>query len=545
MKVASAGLAGLAAAGVYAFKQFEDSEKVARQTDAVLKSTGNSANVTADQVADLAGALSAKSGIDDEVIQSGENMLLTFTNIKNEAGAGNDVFNQASSTLLDMAASMAAASGGAVDAKATAIQLGKALNNPVEGLSALSRVGVDVAEVQSHMSKAMLAGNDTLGAQKVILAELNKEFGGSAEANKTATGTMSTAFGNLAESVGSVLAPAINAALGVATDFFGVLEAHPTALVAVAAGVGLIAAAMIANNIATAIAAEEGVVYAAMLVARTAATVAGAAATGIMTAAQWAWNAAMTANPIGLVILAVVALVAGIVLLVKHFGLADDIMRVLKATVGVVWGAIKAVVGFVVKAVVGYVKLWINVIQFVIRIVGTLAGIVGRAFMAVFNTVKTWLSRAGDFIRNLWDGIVRFVSGLGSRLARGARGMWDWISSGIKSAVNLAIGALNWLIRAINSALDIHVDLPGPLPDVNFNGPNIPTIPTLDTGGLVAKTGLALVHKGERFSGVGGGFGTTVNVYVQGSVISEHDLADTVQRALVRRKKRSGALGLS
>jgi hypothetical protein len=53
------------------------------------------------------------------------------------------------------------------------------------------------------------------------------------------------------------------------------------------------------------------------------------------------------------------------------------------------------------------------------------------------------------------------------------------------------------------------------------------------------------VHEGERFSGVGKDFGGTVNVYVQGSVISEHDLAETVQKVLLRSKRRSGALGLA
>ena len=56
---------------------------------------GGSANVTAKQVDKLSASLMEKSGVDDEVIQSGENMLLTFTKIRNEAGKGNDIFNQA------------------------------------------------------------------------------------------------------------------------------------------------------------------------------------------------------------------------------------------------------------------------------------------------------------------------------------------------------------------------------------------------------------------------------------------------------------------
>src|SRR6266542_2279421 len=94
MKVALGSLAALGAGAAFAFGKFEESQKVANQTGAVLKSTGGAAHVTAKQVSGLADAISQKSGIDDEAIQSGENMLLTFKNIRNEAGRGNDIFNQ-------------------------------------------------------------------------------------------------------------------------------------------------------------------------------------------------------------------------------------------------------------------------------------------------------------------------------------------------------------------------------------------------------------------------------------------------------------------
>ena len=72
-----------------------EAQKVSAQTRAVLKSTGKAAKVSAKQVDQLAEALMTKSGVDDEVIKSGENMLLTFTNIRNEVGKGNKIFTQA------------------------------------------------------------------------------------------------------------------------------------------------------------------------------------------------------------------------------------------------------------------------------------------------------------------------------------------------------------------------------------------------------------------------------------------------------------------
>ena len=83
--VAAAGTA-LVAFGKSAVAEAEEARKITAQTNAVIKSTGGVANVTADQVGKLAETLSMKAGIDDELIQSGSNVLLTFTNIRNEVG---------------------------------------------------------------------------------------------------------------------------------------------------------------------------------------------------------------------------------------------------------------------------------------------------------------------------------------------------------------------------------------------------------------------------------------------------------------------------
>ena len=88
------------------FDELADAQKVAAQTSAVIKSTGSAANVSKAQVEGYAEALSLVSGVDDEVIASGENMLLTFKNIRNEAGKGNDIFKQSTAVLLDMSTAL-------------------------------------------------------------------------------------------------------------------------------------------------------------------------------------------------------------------------------------------------------------------------------------------------------------------------------------------------------------------------------------------------------------------------------------------------------
>jgi phage-related protein len=174
--VASKAMDGLMSAGKAAISEFFDAQKVMAQTEAVLKSTGSAANVTADQVSSLAESLMKKSGVDDEAIQSGENMLLTFTRIRNEVGEGNDIFNQATEATLDLSVAMGK------DMQSSAILVGKALNDPIKGMSALSKAGIQFTEEQKDTIKAMVASGNAMGAQKMILKELETQFGGSAEA---------------------------------------------------------------------------------------------------------------------------------------------------------------------------------------------------------------------------------------------------------------------------------------------------------------------------------------------------------------------------
>jgi hypothetical protein len=68
------------------------------------------------------------------------------------------------------------------DLKGSAVQLGKALNDPIAGVGALSRVGVTFTETQKDMIKTMVEAGNVAGAQTLILDELGKEFGGSAKA---------------------------------------------------------------------------------------------------------------------------------------------------------------------------------------------------------------------------------------------------------------------------------------------------------------------------------------------------------------------------
>lgn len=187
-----------------------ESAKVGRISAQVIKSTGGVAKISAAQMGDLATAISNKTGADDEAIQSGENLLATFTNVRNETGKGNQIFDRATQAAVDMAAAM---NNGTVDAaglKTANIQLGKALNDPIKGVSALSKVGVSFTADQKEQIKTLVESGRTLDAQKIILAEVGKEFGGAAQAAADPLTRLQTITGNLAEKFGGFLLPVVD-----------------------------------------------------------------------------------------------------------------------------------------------------------------------------------------------------------------------------------------------------------------------------------------------------------------------------------------------
>ncbi len=174
--LAGAAFAGAAAVIAKSAQDLARIEKINAQTEAVLKSMGNSAGVTAQHIQDLAGNLERLTASEAETIQEGANLLLTFRNIQNQVGANNDIFDQAVTMSVDLARAMGTTASG------EAIRLGKALNDPTKGVAALTRVGVSFTEQQKEQIKALQESGDLLGAQKIILGELQAQFGGSGQA---------------------------------------------------------------------------------------------------------------------------------------------------------------------------------------------------------------------------------------------------------------------------------------------------------------------------------------------------------------------------
>ncbi|MCB2216234.1 MAG: hypothetical protein KQH59_09210 [Desulfobulbaceae bacterium] len=195
--VATAGLVGLAKIMKDGIALANVQEQAEAKLGAVLKATGQAAGFNAEQMKKMASGLQAITTVGDETIIAGQSILATFKEIKGEA------FEGATKAALDMSAVMDQ------DLKSSMVQIGKALNDPIKGLTALSRVGVSFTDGQKEMIKQLQESGDIMGAQKIILAELQSEFGGAAEALRNTFGgsvqAAKNAFGDLEEEIGYVI----------------------------------------------------------------------------------------------------------------------------------------------------------------------------------------------------------------------------------------------------------------------------------------------------------------------------------------------------
>jgi hypothetical protein len=217
---ASAAVAGVGLlainikAGVDSLNELEN---VTVATNTVIASTKGVAGQTADAVRDLSEKYEdLNATMDDKVIQSGANMLLTFTNVREKA------FEPALEAALNMNEAMG---GGPEGLQTTIIQVGKALNDPIKGVGALRRVGVQLNQQQEDQIKTLVEQNDLYGAQQIILDELATQFGGRfAAAGKTAEGSqarLADKIEDVQKALAGPLLPAIDRVREKLTDFLG------------------------------------------------------------------------------------------------------------------------------------------------------------------------------------------------------------------------------------------------------------------------------------------------------------------------------------
>lgn len=200
------GAIGSIAAG-FSFKAIIDAtvaaERASAQLDATLRSTRNAAGLNREELLRMAAALAQVTTVEDDAVVGAQSLLLTFTRI------GREVFPQALEAILDVSTAMG------TDLKSAALQVGKALNDPVKGAAALAEAGIQFTDVQKDQIKALVESGRVVEAQRIVLAELETQFGGSARAARDTFGgalaALKNTAGDLLEGEGGNLSDATEA----------------------------------------------------------------------------------------------------------------------------------------------------------------------------------------------------------------------------------------------------------------------------------------------------------------------------------------------
>lgn len=301
----------------------------------------------------------------------------------------------------------------------------------------------------------------------------------------TATGKAANAY----------LVPALRATLTASVSAFRFMRTAAPWIAPLAVAIAGIALALNAQAIATGFVTAVFSVYRAALIV-------GTTVTSGFAAAQALLNAVMALNPFVLVAIALAALVVGIVIAYKK-------SETFRAIVSAAWKGIKdsalAVANWFMKSFLPFFTRTIpNAFNTTIAWVKAhwpliLSIITGPIGAAVIYVVRHWdqlksdtmriIGSAVSWVTTKWDSLVKFFKNAPGRITRATAGMFDGLKDAFRAAINFIIRGWNGLRFSI-PAVDTHIPGVGKVGGTSFG---VPQIPFLAKGGVVARSGLAVV----------------------------------------------------
>lgn len=479
-----------------------------------MKLFGDQTGSVVKRLEDYASNQQAMIGIDDDVVKGTQAKLLTFAALAKTADTAGGAFDRATQASIDLAAA------GFGTAEGNAIQLGKALQDPVKGITALSRSGVTFTASEKERIKTLVESNRIGEAQNLVLQAIETQVGGTANATASAGDKMNGAWQNLQETIGLKLLPVFNSfvtwittvGIPAVQDFMTKFENGQTPLNTVFDTIsGLINFVkenwVWISTLATAVIGAYGAFQlltfgvnlykgvmtgiAAVQAIFSAATAIQEGATWSAAAAQWGLNTALLANPITWIIIAIAALVAG---LVYFFTQTEQGQQI--------WTAFTDIVG----AAFGF--LWDNILKPIFDVLGAALKFIGDIFGWLWNNIiGPIIDIFAQTFGWLWDTILKpifdFIGGavklVGDAWGNTFGGMIDFIAKNfpgifniIKAPINGIIGLINGMIDAINS---LKITIPDWIPLIGGQtwSLNIPKIPMLADGGFVTGPTTAVI----------------------------------------------------
>lgn len=305
--------------------------------------------------------------------------------------------------------------------------------------------------------------------------------------------------------------------------------------------------------------AAQAALATAKFIAQKAAMLASTIATNAMAVAQAALNLVMSMNPITLIIIAIVALIAIIVLLwTKCEWFRDGVMAVINTIWSVIqtvatfignifqtvfnvvsgvfnaiWSVVQTVFNFIWTIVQNYVNFWITVWSTIFNVVSTVLTTIWNTIQSVFNFIWGIISGVINNIISAFRNVANIVKSVFTSVKNAISSLFKGVVNIIKAPINGLIGLINGVIKGLNK-----IKMPDWVPAIGGKGINIPLIPKLATGtNYVAGEGLAYLHEGEavvpkKYNPAIGGYGNySQPVYV--NVIADMDV-NKFGRAFVR-----------
>jgi hypothetical protein len=334
---AALAVGALAAAGKSALAAGEEVNSANNRILQINTSMGLFGKETEDvtkRIVKLAEAQGTELGISNLTIKATQAKLLTFKNLAKSANTVGGAFDRANKAALDMAAA------GFGSAEGNAVQLGKALENPIKGIAALAKSGVTFTEQEKEKIKTLVESNKMLEAQDMVLQAIEAQVGGTAKATADDTKRMQEGFAQFQQSLGLGLLPILEAVTPLLLGMANWAKENPGTFKILAAAIGAIAISILAIN------------------------------------------AAMALNPISAIAIGVVALVAGLVLAYKRFetfrAVVDTVFEGIKLGFGLVVTYLKTVAGIYKAIFNGIASGWNNTIGKLSFSIPNIPGLPGR-----------------------------------------------------------------------------------------------------------------------------------------------------------------------
>lgn len=222
----AAGLGGIIALGVRLNKIGEAASTSENRLVSITNQMGlfgDEAKTVSKRLTDLANKQSRMAGIDEKTIVLTQSKLMTFAELAKTADVVGGSFDRATMAAVDMAAA------GFGTAEMNAVQLGKALNDPIKGINSLTRSGITFTASQKSMIAALVETGEMGKAQSVILKAIETQVGGTAAATADASAVIKTSISQLVTAFAKPFSAGFNSLPGSLESIFPQLQAKAEA----------------------------------------------------------------------------------------------------------------------------------------------------------------------------------------------------------------------------------------------------------------------------------------------------------------------------